>query len=52
MEWFFQLFWLLLIISAMQPWIQQKMLTEMRLRVMQRLERKRKSRVIALIHRQ
>jgi ClpP class serine protease len=36
----------------MQPWIQQKMLTEMRLRVMQRLERKRKSRVIALIHRQ
>jgi ClpP class serine protease len=52
MEWFFQLFWLLLIISAMQPWIQQKMLTEMRLRAMQRLERKRKSRVIALIHRQ
>ena len=52
MEWFFQLFWLLLIISVMQPWIQQKMLTEMRLRVMQRLERKRKSRVIALIHRQ
>jgi Periplasmic serine proteases (ClpP class) len=52
MEWFFQLFWLLLIIWAMQPWIQQKMLTEMRLRVMQRLERKRKSRVIALIHRQ
>ena len=52
MEWFFQLFWLLLIISAMQPWIQQRMLTEMRLRVMQRLERKRKSRVIALIHRQ
>ena len=52
MEWFFHLFWLLLIISAMQPWIQQKMLTEMRLRVMQRLERKRKSRVIALIHRQ
>jgi len=52
MEWFFQLFWLLLIISAMQPWIQQKMLTEMRLRIMQRLERKRKSRVIALIHRQ
>ncbi len=52
MEWFFQLFWLLLIISAMQPWLQQKMLTEMRLRVMQRLERKRNSRVIALIHRQ
>ncbi|MEZ8221742.1 serine protease, ClpP class [Candidatus Fervidibacteria bacterium JGI MDM2 JNZ-1-D12] len=52
MEWFFQLFWLLLIISAVQPWIQQKMLAEMRFRVMQRLERKRKSRVIALIHRQ
>ncbi len=52
MEWFFQLFWLLLIISAVQPWIQQKMLAEMRFRVMQKLERKRKSRVIALIHRQ
>ncbi len=52
MEWFFQLFWLLLIISAVQPWIQQKMLAEMRFRVMQKLEKKRKSRVIALIHRQ
>ncbi|MCS7185745.1 MAG: ATP-dependent Clp protease proteolytic subunit [Armatimonadota bacterium] len=52
MEWFFQLFWLLLIISAIQPWLQQKMLAEMRLRVMQKLEKKRKSRVIALIHRQ
>lgn len=52
MEWFFQLFWLLLILSAVQPWLQQKMLTEMRFRVMQRLERKRGSRVIALIHRQ
>ncbi|MGQ9463417.1 MAG: SDH family Clp fold serine proteinase [Candidatus Fervidibacter sp.] len=52
MEWFFQLFWLLLILSAVQPWLQQKMLTEMRFRVMRRLERKRGSRVIALIHRQ
>ncbi len=52
MEWFFQLFWLMLLISAVQPWLQQKLLAEMRLRVMQRLERKRKSRVIALIHRQ
>lgn len=52
MEWFFQLFWLLLIISAVQPWLQQKMLAEMRFRVMQKLEKKRKSRVIALIHRQ
>lgn len=52
MEWFFQLFWLLLIIFALQPWLQQKMLAEMRFRVMQRLEKKRKSRVIALIHRQ
>ncbi len=52
MDWFFQLFWLLLLISAVQPWIQQKMLAEMRWRVIQRLERKRKSRVIVLIHRQ
>ncbi len=48
----FQLFWLLLLILAVQPWIQQKMLAEMRWRVIQRLERKRKSRVIVLIHRQ
>ncbi|MCS7264041.1 MAG: ATP-dependent Clp protease proteolytic subunit [Armatimonadetes bacterium] len=52
MEWIFHLFWLLLIISALQPWLQQKMLTEMRFRVMQRLEKKRGSRLIALIHRQ
>ncbi len=52
MEWLFQLFWLFLIISAVQPWLQQKMLTEMRFRVMQKLERKRNSRVIVLIHRQ
>ncbi|GBC98922.1 hypothetical protein HRbin17_01441 [bacterium HR17] len=52
MDWFFQLFWLLLAISAVTPWLQQKMLEEMRMRVMQRLERRRRSRVIALIHRQ
>ncbi|MFA0774676.1 MAG: hypothetical protein THHGLFOP_000172 [Candidatus Fervidibacter sp.] len=52
MDWFFQLFWLLLAISAVTPWLQQKMLEEMRFRVMQRLEKRRRSRVIALIHRQ
>ncbi|MFA4015853.1 MAG: hypothetical protein RUDDFDWM_000947 [Candidatus Fervidibacterota bacterium] len=46
------LFWALLIGSAFLPMIQQKMLEASRFRVMERLERKRRSRVIALIHRQ
>ncbi len=51
MDWLFQIFWLFLLISAVLPWIQQRMLYEMRMRLMIRLEKKRKSRVIAMIHR-
>jgi len=46
------LFWLLLILSAITPFVQQKMLERARLRLMTRMEKKRNSRVIALIHRQ
>ena len=46
------LFWLFFIIASLQPVLRRKMLEASRLRMIQRLEHKRKSRVIALIHRQ
>lgn len=46
------IFWLFFMISALQPVIRQKMLVSARLRLMQEIEKKRKSRLIALIHRQ
>ncbi len=49
---FFSLLWIFLIISSLQPVIRQRMLEAERLRALGRLERERKSRVIALIHRQ
>ena len=49
---FFSLLWLFFIISSLQPIIRQKTLEASRMRVLARLERERKSRVIALIHRQ
>src|SRR3984893_10454323 len=45
-------FWLLFMLSAVQPVLQQKMLEASRLRVLSRFERKRRSRAIALVHRQ
>jgi ClpP class serine protease len=44
--------WVFFLISAIQPIIRQKMLEAARLRLMTRLEKTRKSRVIALVHRQ
>jgi ClpP class serine protease len=44
--------WLFFMISALQPVIRQKMLEAARLRVLHRFESSRKSRVIALVHRQ
>ena len=44
--------WLFFMISAVQPVIRQKMLEASRLRVLNRFERARKSRVISLVHRQ
>lgn len=52
MDIFFSLFWLLFLISAVQPALQQRWLEAARQRVIRQLERKRGSRVITLIHRQ
>lgn len=49
---FFALLWLFFIITSLQPVIKQRMLDAARQRLLEQLERKRKSRVIALIHRQ
>lgn len=46
------LFWIFLVIAAVTPVIRQRMLDASRLRLMRRLEEKRGSRVIAMIHRQ
>jgi ClpP class serine protease len=49
---FGDLIWLFFIVSALQPILRQKMLEASRLRLLHRLQNKRKSRVIALVHRQ
>jgi len=46
------LLWLFLILSSIQPVLRQKILEAARTRMLRRLEEKRDSRVIALIHRQ
>jgi ClpP class serine protease len=46
------LVWLFFIFSAVQPMLRQQMLEAMRVRKISQLERKRKSRVILLVHRQ
>ena len=48
----FDLFWIFFIISSLMPAIQKRMLEAARLRLMHELEKRRGSRVIALIHRQ
>lgn len=48
----FDIFWLFLIFSALQPLFKQQLLESARKKVMLKMERKRKSRVIALVHRQ
>ncbi|MCX7915782.1 MAG: hypothetical protein N3A53_05700, partial [Verrucomicrobiae bacterium] len=47
-----QLFWLFLMLSALQPVIRQRMLEASRQRLIARLEQQRKSRFILLVHRQ
>src|SRR4030095_13454422 len=46
------IFWLFLIISALQPVLRQKILQTNRFRLLRRLERQRDSLAIALVHRQ
>lgn len=47
-----QIFWLFLIIISLAPMVQQRLLAYARVQIMQRLQRKRGSQVITLIHRQ
>jgi ClpP class serine protease len=49
---FGEILWLFFMLSALQPVLRQKMLETARLRLLSRMERARKSRVIALVHRQ
>jgi ClpP class serine protease len=46
------IFWLVIIFSAFQPLLRQQILQAMRMRKIARIEQKRKSRVILLVHRQ
>ncbi len=48
----FEVLWAFFMISALQPILRQKMLEASRLRLLTRFERRRGSRVIALVHRQ
>ena len=52
MNYFFQILWLFLILSALVPLWRQRQIQLMRYRLIRRLEQQRKSRVITLIHRQ
>ncbi len=45
-------FWLFFIFSLLSPWFKQKTLESSRVALIHRLEKKRGSRVIAMIHRQ
>jgi ClpP class serine protease len=47
-----EILWLFFMLSALQPVVRQKMLEAGRLRLLNRFERARKSRVISLVHRQ
>ncbi|WP_366514235.1 hypothetical protein [Moorena sp. SIO3I6] len=49
---FFDLFWIFLIISSLQPLWQRRQMQYRRFRALQEFEHKRKSRLILLIHRQ
>ena len=48
----FQIFWIFIMIIALIPVVQKRMLETSRLRFIKKLESKRKSRFIALVHRQ
>jgi ClpP class serine protease len=49
---FLDIFWIFLMMSSLQPLIRQRMLEAARMRLLRKIEEKRGSRVIALIHRQ
>jgi ClpP class serine protease len=48
----FDLFWVFLIFSSFQPWLQKRQLEYRRVQALRSFEQQRNSRVIFLIHRQ
>lgn len=48
----FDLFWIFLIVSSLQPWWQRRQIEVQRIQTIRAFEQKRQSRVILLIHRQ
>ena len=49
---FFDLFWIFLVFSSIQPWWQKRQMEIRRVQTLQAFEQQRRSRVILLIHRQ
>lgn len=49
---FFDLFWIFLVFSSLQPWWQKRQMEMRRIQTLQGFEQQRRSRVILLIHRQ
>ena len=49
---FFDLFWIFLVFSSLQPWWQKRQMEMRRVQTLQAFEQQRRSRVILLIHRQ
>ena len=52
MEYLSMIFWLFFIFSLLTPWLKQRNLEVSRISLINRIEKERKSRIIALIHRQ
>jgi ClpP class serine protease len=52
MSFVFQIFWIFIMITALVPVIQRHMLESSRLKFIKKLEKKRETRVISMIHRQ
>lgn len=49
---FFDLFWIFLVLSSLQPWWQKRQMEVRRVQTLQAFEQQRRSRTILLIHRQ
>lgn len=49
---FFDLFWIFLVLSSLQPWWQKRQMEVRRVQTLRAFEQQRRSRVILLIHRQ
>ncbi|MBD0395297.1 MAG: hypothetical protein ICV52_15970, partial [Microcoleus sp. C1-bin4] len=49
---FFDLFWIFLVFSSIQPWWQKRQMEIRRVQTLRAFEQQRRSRVILLIHRQ